>query len=762
MPARRSSLVMGVGALALGALAAPVAAAPEPLTLRRETGAGVAVIQRRAAGTVHAQVDHRPRLRVLLAIPEENTGAGLWLAAPGAAAPPAARLAGPVTLEAEGPRVVIRVPVEVEAPRLRVEQLLLGSVRRLRDYARTGARPRAVTLARVERRLAGHASFAPLVARLAAWRAPPSLQGGAAVLSRPTLDGRHHLGARVLPGEATTLTEEDGTLVLASPGPCRLVLELSHDLPRLDPLTPEALLAPAAARTLAALARRDPDAHRALLDQVEELSLLAYRDRYLAGSWRFLTYFGRDTLLSMRMLAPVLADEALVAGLRSVLWRLSPEGMVAHEEDLGDQAALDRLAPLGGEGAPGIRELLALRRQLDSLGAPVLDTKMVDDDLLLVGLACQVLGRLAPAGRLALLDERGPQGISARQRLLVHLEYLLERLEGPWIPLREGLPVGDWRDSEQGLGGGRYAFSVNGALPEGAARNLGILLDEELLGPRDEVVTAARRLDLRRLTARLEGAPGARVEDLRRTWRARRRAFRVTLGAPAARARLGAYLASLDQGTRRGLGRGRMPDGTTLAAWLDETGGGSEAGLTFHALALGPDRRPVEVMHSDAAMLLLDLPPWELEAEELEELLRPYLLPFPLGLRTPFGFVVANPGLDADPATWTRFDRNQYHGAVIWGWQLALLETALTKWAGDPRLAGRRRLLWDEVTAAMRRLAPGLRPLRHQELWTWRVGSEGEVQPVPYGAEAASATEANALQLWNQAPLARELQEARR
>ena len=36
------------------------------------------------------------------------------------------------------------------------------------------------------------------------------------------------------------------------------------------------------------------------------LTFLSYREKFLAGSWRFNTYFGRDTLMSVRLLMPAL------------------------------------------------------------------------------------------------------------------------------------------------------------------------------------------------------------------------------------------------------------------------------------------------------------------------------------------------------------------------------------------------------------------------------------------------------------------------
>jgi len=95
----------------------------------------------------------------------------------------------------------------------------------------------------------------------------------------------------------------------------------------------------------------------------DTLTFLAYREKLLAGSWRFDTYFGRDTLMSVRLLMPVLSPLAVEAALASVLARLSPQGEVAHEEDVGERAVLDAtvdavaaILPAYGVGATWIPE----------------------------------------------------------------------------------------------------------------------------------------------------------------------------------------------------------------------------------------------------------------------------------------------------------------------------------------------------------------------------------------------------------------------
>ena len=131
---------------------------------------------------------------------------------------------------------------------------------------------------------------------------------------------------------------------------------------RIQALTGEAPLVP----LTVLLTQRAGDDARAR----DALSFLTYQDKFLAGSWRFNTYFGRDTLISALLLAPVLEPQAVESAIASVLDRLAPNGEVAHEEDIGEFAVLRNL-----------------REGRGRVATPVYDYGMVDDDFLLAPLA---------------------------------------------------------------------------------------------------------------------------------------------------------------------------------------------------------------------------------------------------------------------------------------------------------------------------------------------------------------------------------------
>jgi hypothetical protein len=73
--------------------------------------------------------------------------------------------------------------------------------------------------------------------------------------------------------------------------------------------------------------------------QTTSLSFLSYTTKLTAGAWRFLTYFGRDSMIAALLLEPVLSTGeggAIEAVLAGVLERINrTDGSVCHEETIG-------------------------------------------------------------------------------------------------------------------------------------------------------------------------------------------------------------------------------------------------------------------------------------------------------------------------------------------------------------------------------------------------------------------------------------------
>src|SRR5690606_7015366 len=86
--------------------------------------------------------------------------------------------------------------------------------------------------------------------------------------------------------------------------------------------------------------------------------------------------------------------------------------------------------------------------------------------------------------------------------------------------------------------------------------------------------------------------------------------------------------------------------------------------LIFEAIALDADHEPIPVLHSDGGFaLLLQNPP----AARVDRLIESMLRPFPAGLLTEAGLLVANPAF-ADATIRRKLDRTAYHGTVVWSW----------------------------------------------------------------------------------------------
>ena len=74
-------------------------------------------------------------------------------------------------------------------------------------------------------------------------------------------------------------------------------------------------------------------------DKVAALSFLAYSEKLLAGVWTYLTYFGRDSMISALLLEPVLSsgkNSVMEAVIGAAVERINrTDGTVCHEEVIG-------------------------------------------------------------------------------------------------------------------------------------------------------------------------------------------------------------------------------------------------------------------------------------------------------------------------------------------------------------------------------------------------------------------------------------------
>jgi hypothetical protein len=175
---------------------------------------------------------------------------------------------------------------------------------------------------------------------------------------------------------------------------------------------------------------------------------------------------------------------------------------------------------------------------------------------------------------------------------------------------------------------------------------------------------------------------------------------------------------------------------------------GAEA-VFFHAISLDGAGKPVPIVNSDEGFALLFGAP---APATLDLELRSVMRPFPLGLLTGVGMVVANP-VFADAGMKARFTSHAYHGTVVWSWQQALFASGLERQLERADLPSVER---EHLLAAQRALWPVIRstrPIENSELWSWRFVA-GRYRVAPFGASRKDVDESNAAQLWSSVYLA--------
>ncbi|KVH03021.1 hypothetical protein [Burkholderia anthina] len=643
------------------------------LSFRMDTGGQINAFYRQDKVAAHLLARSSTKPRLLVVFPAGNSGTGLWFddtAQPvnwSLDTPPAA-LSAP---DAHGrPLYGIGADVSVDTATLTIRQGVLSNVRFLRDFN-------------------GGATIPPQILTA------PTVQGSTAQWQRDRLDGA--------PGYALRITLRDGGSIAPAAGG-KLVLNApagSHTLKlHIDALSGETPLSPIThADLFAPSVNPDPVSQNVL-------EFLSFNDKLLAGSWQYDTYFGRDTLISVRMLMPVLEPAAIEAGLSSVLSRLSPDGKVAHEEGIGEFALVDNQK----NGRPND-------------ATPTYDYKMIDSDYLLAPIAAAWLidDTRGQARAAAYLAQRGSDGQTNGSRLVVNLLHVATTAQpfaqqpsvANLIHLRPGEIVGNWRDSTDGLGGGVYPYDVNAVLVPAALRAANAFLARGLLDP---YLDAQQRATL------------ANTANEAATWETQAPPlFQVSVPAAQAATDVSAYAPSA------GVPAGAAPN----------------APLAFYALSLDQQGNPIPVMHSDGGFaLLFGTPP----DDQLQRIVGDVTRPFPTGLVTDAGMLIANPAY-ASPSLWPKFTSSAYHGTVVWSWQQAMWVAGLDRQLARQDLSATTRTLLAQARQTIWQVISNGRDMRTSEMWTWSYVN-GKYQTDAFGTRSADATEANAAQLWSTTYLA--------
>jgi hypothetical protein len=645
-------------------------AAPGALAFRIDEGRNINSFLRAGPVAAHLLLRQGNEPRILVAFPAGNSGVGLWFEQTSRpvtwtlVAPPKA-----IATQDDKLRMLHGIEFEIaaDAGELQLRAAVMSSVRVLRDYELLATAPAEVMVA-------------------------PRPGAGEIAWARDRLDGAagFRLSVDALGGSQVSARK----FLSADGEPLRL---------RIRALTGEAPLRPLAA-VLAPAAQNPENPHPAPLHTRDALAFLSYEDKFLAGSWRFNTYFGRDTLITALLLAPVLEPVAMESAIASVMERLAPNGEVAHEEDIGEFAVLRNA-----------------REGRGRIATPIFDYGMVDDDFLLAPLVARWLldDQRGRARAKEFLAAKGMDGRRRGDALARNLLWIVGRTASfaadpraaNLVGLKPGRMTGNWRDSEQGLAGGRYAYDVNAALVPAALSAAERLAGSGLL---DDILDEEARRELAR----------ARVQA--QAWSTRAPAlFAVEIPAERAHAEIKSYAATI---------------GVAAEGGLRELG---ERPLGFHALSLDEGGRPIPILNSDEGFRLLLTEPTPTEMRKILVIMRP----FPAGLLTHAGVVVANPAL-AGSELEGEFSRFAYHGTVIWSWQQALLAAGIDRQLRRGDLPEDTRAQLRQARERLWKVIDNARALRTSELWSWSYAA-GRFHIEPFGRAGADADESNAAQLWS-------------
>ena len=608
---------------------------------------------------------------------------------------------GKATIGATGGRRWLRYSLAVRGGRsIWIGQLLLGSMRIERDFG-YGARVRdpidAPTFVVPEM-----AQFAAKMGRPYTDRLTPSVvlintaSRWTMRASQPSLDGKNHLWL-TLSGDARrsrgTLT---GRVVTIRPTGSRAVtvsVEIATDGPALSPLDRTQIFSNQFRHF--ADSANSPRIER----EIRGFELLSSRQKLMAGLPTYATYFGRDMLMTALLMEPVWSDTMPEFVMGAALAKLGPDGDVSHEEALGGQAIRENAAEFLKTGDRSLLRDLQRTRE---------NYWMVDDDFQLPVVAGHYFAdaRVSDARKSAFVRRWGPAlrknlafvaaqaAPYAREAVPTHLVSFKRDADGWCHP-------GSWRDSRVGYAGGCFAFDVNVVWVPAALRAIGTV---------DSVLRAL-------------GEPGiedaAGIARSAEAWHSPGRHFMVALAPAEVEARVRAKIGSLPTVERE-----HWDSVLTHTQFPLDT-------LRFPAVSLDSAGQPIPVMSTDPGMwLLLE----RQNAPREAELLRPFLLPYPVGLFIDgVGLAVANDAY-APPAVWQMFERDLYHSPrVVWGREVNVLLAALAT-RNRPGAV-------DSVRTAVARSG-----LQYAELWSYKFEG-GALRPVRYGSSSD-------VQLWTLTDLA--------
>jgi hypothetical protein len=289
-------------------------------------------------------------------------------------------------------------------------------------------------------------------------------------------------------------------------------------------------------------------------------------------------------------------------------------------------------------------------------GKPSCNYVMVDTDFLLLPLlADYFLNTPQGRGRAAafLAQNSTFQNGTLNELLLLNVNHVMNLTHAftqhqtytNLVGIRDPL-VGDWRDSGTGLGYGKFPFDVNVALAPAALHAIAQLSDAGILPAK----------------YRAQASGAAAIWDASAST-----FFQIPISSGDVTRLLNNYVSQANLTDALLYGAGSLnASASKTTGYSDPSqviGGMHGQNSTFYALSIKDSGEHVEVLHSDLGFVL------EYSTNVPESIITAVveaLQPYPRGLLTNVGMVVANAAYDSNVTDIQTFSNVQYHGAVSW------------------------------------------------------------------------------------------------
>ncbi len=589
------------------------------------------------------------------------------------------------------------------------------------------------------------------------------------LVSKTSFDGKNNLLIEFSFSDEIDTYIQGNNIVLSSINnkPISFDVTISSDAPQLHPIGKDQLFnEDFIAFHQKIINRGNNTISQKLTRQLKSLELLSSKEKLMASSPNYATYFGRDMMMSALMMESILNPEIIEFVINSVLKKTTKNGEVSHEEGLGGQAIRENVNKYNKLMDSYFVEYINDKRILNKakdilvqLNKTTENYLMIDDDFQLSVLVGQYLSLSTVSSNqkknflLGFIDDnRTTKRIDVIVSNMIYVDKLTrdyvvdpsfknlisfkKRKDGRWHS-------GSWRDSGAGYGNGRYGMDINAIWAPKALesfeiifstlKSLNILIEPSIIKNSELGSSGLKNYYLN--PNQLHNAIIIWQNVISR------------------------YQVSIDNQTALSDIRGKtekMLIEESTVWWEILENKLIPNAITFYAIALDEKGKPVPVMHTDISTLFFlnnfteEIIQGEKTSNEVLNFLIHFTEPYPMGLFIQgVGPVVSN-DMFASMKVWENFQEDQYHSPkTIWGREVNLLIIGLTKQiltaydeTGKLRDDKLKKYL-EELNKILNKIIDSVDQsgLKDSELWSYKVQKD-IIIPIRYGISSD-------IQLWN-------------